>query len=184
MTSDSIYYITKTLRYALMVVVVLFFVRFFLVEMSVVENRSMEPTLVDNDIFFVEKISLLFYPPQRGEIMQLDEPKTHEFLIKRVIGLPGEEVKMDKKGQVTIVDRAGKVHELVEPYITPYNFFNSSRAEETTAKVPPNEYFVLGDNRPNSTDSRYFGPVHRTLIHGRVVRIGWLNALWQLLASG
>jgi len=173
MKADAIHYITITLRYLLIGVTVLFLIRFFVIEPGVVLDRSMEPTMQNGEVFAVEKLSSLFFPLRRGEIVQVGMPDVHYLLVKRVIGLPGETVII-KNGNVTITDLKRNNIQLSEPYIRPYGVL-TEKPKDLTVTVPDNEYFIMGDNRPNSSDSRVFGPVHRAYIIGRVIRLNFLK---------
>lgn len=135
-------------------------VHLFLAQATVVFGQSMEPNLSQNQRLIVDKVSYRFHPPQRDDIIVLDLPEMDEMLVKRIVGLPGEVVEV-RDGIVYVNGDA-----LPEPYehdATPYDM------EAIT--LGPLYYFVLGDNRGNSNDSRVFGPAHRDHILGRV----WLR---------
>jgi signal peptidase I len=148
-------------------VVVAVVVRAFVFETYYIPSDSMEPTLMPGDRIVVDKLAFDFHPIERGDIVVFRRPPTwpkeYPDLVKRVIGLPGE----------TISAHGGNVyidgHLLAEPWlprgITTSNF--------GPVRVPPGEYFVMGDNRPVSADSRYFGPVPRKDIVGEVVFRYW-----------
>ena len=106
---------------------------------------------------------LHFEQPQRGEVIVFRYPKDpSEFFIKRIIGLPNETVKI-LNGNVYIVDN-GQTQELSEPYV-----INQGNGPDMTITLGPDQYFVMGDNRPQSSDSRIWGPVPRANITGHVV---------------
>ncbi|MFC0081757.1 signal peptidase I [Aciditerrimonas ferrireducens] len=148
-------------------VVVAVVVRAFVFETYYIPSDSMEPTLMPGDRIVVDKLAFDFHPIERGDIVVFRRPATwpkeYPDLVKRVIGLPGE----------TISARGGNVyidgHLLPEPWlsrgITTSNF--------GPVRIPKGEYFVMGDNRPVSADSRYFGPVPRKDIVGEVVFRYW-----------
>ena len=163
-------YILKTLRLVLIVTVSLLFVRAFLVEPGRVNGRSMEPTYYDERIFFVNKFLLLFREPERGQIIQFIEPTTNELFIKRIVGLPGEQIQV-QQNKVFLISVDGVRTELVEDYL-PNNTVtrSASGGAEDYAVIGENEYFVIGDNRKMSHDSRHFGPVNRSLIQGVVIK--------------
>jgi signal peptidase I len=130
-----------------------------------VEGTSMQPELLNHDRLFISKLIFRFEKIQRGEIVvfhyPLDPSKSY---IKRVIGLPGETIRIDQ-GQVFIDG-----HPLREPYVP-------SRYRDTRSMpplvIPKGMYFVMGDHRSISSDSRDFGPVPRNLIYGRADFIYW-----------
>jgi signal peptidase I len=140
------------------------FVHFFLAQATVVFGQSMEPSLYQHQRLVVDKVSYRFHPPYRGDIVVLDLPDMDEMLVKRVVGMPGEQVEV-RDGIVYI---NGAV--LAEPF--PHDLIAYDMNEIT---LPPLHYFVMGDNRGNSNDSRTFGSIHRDHIVGRV----WLR-YWPL----
>jgi len=139
-------------------------VHLFLAQATVVYGQSMEPNLVQYQRLVVDKLSYRFHPPQRDDIVVLDLPQMDEMLVKRVVGLPGETVSINDG--VLYID--GVAHPEAFPHDT-------VAYDMAPIVLPPLYYFVLGDNRGNSNDSRSFGPVHRDSIVGRV----WLR-YWPL----
>ena len=138
-------------------------VRLFLIQPFYVEGASMEPNFFDKEYLIINEISYRFEEPQRGEVIIFKSPSDRRvYFIKRVIGLPGEKVEI-QAGQIYI---DGK--KLEEEYIA-----NSSSEDIEAITVGPDEFFVLGDNRNNSHDSRRFGPVPSTDIVGKVWFRGW-----------
>jgi len=121
------------------------------------------------DRILVDKLSYRLHGVGRGAIVvfatppkETSEPGIHD-LVKRVIGLPGDVIS-SRGGRVSIDDKV-----LHEPYLVP----GTVTTDITRQTVPPNEYFVMGDNRSDSQDSRFFGPVSRSLMVGRVVMRIW-----------
>ncbi len=158
------------------VVVVLVFallIRYFLVQPFVVDGSSMRPSFHDHEYLLVEKLNFIFHHPQRGEVIVFKYPLNPSFnYIKRVIGVPGDRVVISK-GKVTIYNNqnsSGLV--LKEPYLDPgqSTTLNGDAAEHTWL-VDQNSYFVLGDNRDHSDDSRSWGFVPAHSIVGKV----WLT---------
>ena len=147
-------------------------INLFLAQATRVYGQSMEPNLHSDQRLVVEKISYRLHPPRRGDVVVLKVPRRgSELLIKRVIGLPGETVKI-KKGQVYIDGKP-----LREPYLN-----QITPGEMAPKVVPPLKLFVLGDNRSFSNDSRTFGVVPFDNIVGRarfsywpLYRIGWVK---------
>lgn len=143
-------------------------INFFVAQPTLVRGYSMEPTLHQEERLLVEKVSYRFHQPQRGDIVVLKVAQEPIPLVKRVIGLPGETVEI----------RQGKVYvngqHLDEPYLrqTPYG-------NMPARPVPAGSVFVLGDNRNNSNDSRYFGVVPLDDVVGKA----WLR-YWPLEQIG
>jgi len=132
-----------------------------LVQNYKVEGFSMEPTLDDGQYLLINKVGLHFHQPQRGDIIVFEYPlDTSKSFVKRVIGVPGDTVEV--RDRQTIVD--GKT--LKEPYISaPENGFYPRTV------VPPGDYFVMGDNRNNSSDSRAWG----MLPANEVIGMAWVS---------
>ena len=146
----------------------LFFVQIFLFDFGKVDGRSMEPTLIDQQSFLVNRIALFFRQPRRYEVIQLFHPlRENEFLVKRVIGLPGEivEIQSDK---IKITTINGEVIYLSEMYLPKDTRTLVKPGWHIRFAIPFDSYFVLGDNRTFSIDSREFGSVHRKYIIGTI----------------
>lgn len=143
----------------------------FAIETVHVMGLSSFPTLNDGDLLIASKLDYHFHPPQRGDFVVLKPPFGENDLIKRVIGLPGERLLI-KDGHVYINGR-----KLDEPYINPAQPWtvNANAPEQV---IPSGYYFVMGDNRNFSTDSRAFGPVKADDIEARpFLRIWPLNTI-------
>jgi signal peptidase I len=133
----------------------------------------MESNYHNNEWIVVNKLAYKFTNPQRGDIIIFQPPisSTKPF-IKRIIGLPGETVEI-KDGAVDIRKADGSIITLQEPYIKePFS------SNYTSIVIPPNEYFVMGDNRNNSTDSRYGWLVSSDKIIGKAWISIWPPKLW------
>lgn len=155
--------------------ILLTLVIFFLVRMGVenykVEGQSMEPNLHSGQYLIVDKISYKFRQPERGDIIIFKAPQSPDRnFVKRVIGLPGEKVEI-RRGQVFINDRL-----LYEPYIDARWGYNWG-----PATVGANEYFVLGDNRNNSSDSHSWGMLPKANIIGKAWFCYWPPQNWGFL---
>ncbi len=136
----------------------------FIVQAFYIPSGSMEPTLMINDRILVAKFLYRFQPVQRGDVIVFRYPlNPQRDFVKRVIGLPGDRVQL-KEG-VVYVD-GGRLSE--RGYTIKPDFGNYG-----PITVPPKEYFVLGDNRNNSEDSRFFGYVPRANIIGKALFIYW-----------
>ncbi len=147
-------------------------VRYFLIQPFYVKGASMEPNFHDHEYLIVDEISYRFASPERGQVVVFRYPKNpQEYYIKRIIALPGEEVQI-KDGKVIIFnDNNPDGMTLNESYLpADLETIDNSGAK---VKVSDNEYFVLGDNRNASKDSRVFGPVDKTFLTGKVLFRGW-----------
>lgn len=127
-----------------------------------VEGSSMEPSFYSTQRVLVSRLHYVIGDPQRGDVIVFERD---ENLIKRVIGLPGETIRL-QDGHVYINDI-----ELNEDYISA--FCETGTCRDSSWTLGADEYFVLGDNRPYSNDSHNFGPIHRDQIVGKVVFQYW-----------
>ncbi|MCD6550276.1 signal peptidase I [bacterium] len=145
-------------------------VRYFLFQPFVVRGQSMEPNFHNGDYLIVDELSYRLRDPQRGEIVVFRSPiDPAAYYIKRIIGLPAETVII-KGGKITIYTSQGKEIDLNELDYLPSSSKTSGNLEVSLGK---DQYFVLGDNRSASYDSRRFGPISREDIIGRVYLRAW-----------
>jgi signal peptidase I len=160
----------------------LFFVAsYVLLEMtvprSVVQSVSMQPALVEDQRLLISRLNYLFGNPQRGDIVVFVPPATEADatapLIKRLIGLPGETISL-RHQQVYIGDLR-----LEEPYLSEPCAPEACPDEAWILGV--DEYFMMGDNRNHSRDSRAFGPVQHSQLVGQAILRWWPPALWANL---
>lgn len=157
-------FIQESLQVVLPALILALTVHLFLAQATIVYGQSMEPNLYERQRLIIDKVSYHFFPPKRNDIVVIAMPDMDEMLVKRVIGLPGETVEV----------RQGVVYVNNEPLPEPFPHDLGYQSMEPTVLGPLN-YFVMGDNRDNSNDSRSFGPVQREYILGRV----WLR-YWPL----
>jgi signal peptidase I len=137
----------------------------FLYQPVRVEGTSMLPRLEDRDRLFINKFVYHISSIERGDVIVFHYPRDPEkSYIKRVIALPGDVLRIDH-GRVFVNGKP-----LREPYVPAEYRDNRSLAEIT---VPPDSFFVMGDHRSISSDSRDFGPVDRSLIYGKAVFVYW-----------
>ncbi len=152
-------------------------VRYFLIQPFYVKGASMEPNFFDHEYLIIDELSYRFHQPERGDIVVFRYPNDpKQFFIKRVIGLPGETVDI-AGGQIKIFNSKepnGVV--LDEKSYLDQDFTATTR----TVTLKNDEFFVLGDNRAASLDSRYFGPVKQSFIVGRVWLRGWPFDRWKI----
>jgi len=146
-------------------------IRYFIVQPFYVKGASMEPNFHDNEYLIIDEISYRFNEPKRGDIVVFRYPKNpQEYFIKRVIGLPGEQIQV-KDGNVYLYNGYSEGKILIEDYLNPE--IKTFSINENIIDLKPDEYFLLGDNRNSSKDSRTFGPVNRSFIIGKVFFRGW-----------
>ena len=142
-----------------------------LVQNYKVEGFSMEPTLNDGQYLLINKIGLHFQQPRRGDIIVFEYPlDTTKNFVKRVIGLPGDTVEV-RAGQ-TFID--GKL--INEPFIK-----SPETGPQVPVLIPPGNYFVMGDNRNNSSDSRMWGMLPAKDIIGEAWVSYWPPSAWGLV---
>lgn len=156
---------------------IVFVIRSFVVGMYYIPSESMLPTLQINDHVVVTKFTYKLEDPERGDIIVFKYPPNDTSgvperekidYVKRVIGLPGEVLEI-KEGQVLIDD-----HPLEEPYLAP----GTRMSDFGPITVPEDAYFAMGDNRNNSNDSRFWGPVGEDYIEGKAQWTYWPLSRW------
>jgi signal peptidase I len=162
-------FVLEIVQIAALALAIILPVRWFLVQPFIVKGVSMEPNFHDNEYLIIDELTFHFREPERGEIVVFHPPNAAEkqFYIKRVIGLPGETVEVND-GKVTIYnDDNPNGLVLTEAYLDDYT---PGRDSETLGE---GEYYLMGDNRDASFDSRMFGPVPKENLIGRV----WIRGL-------
>jgi signal peptidase I len=164
-------FLKELLNFALIIIFVVLPIRLFIAQPFVVVGSSMEPTFLNGDYLIIDEISYRLTEPKRGEVVVFDSREVvaqnnaqpnSKYYIKRIIGLPGETVKIENQA-VTIINSAnpdGFV--LDEPYIF------EPPAAPLTRVLADDEYFVMGDHRGVSSDSRVWGPLPKEELTGRV----------------
>ncbi len=145
-----------------------FVIRATFVQTYFIPSESMTPTLAVGDRLMVYKLAFSLGDVDRGDLVVFNRPANMgetdiKDFVKRVIGLEGEQVTAE--GGAIYVD--GRL--LDEPYLTP----DAYTSDFPDTAIPPDHVFVLGDNRPNSRDSRFFGPIHKDLLVGEVFLRIW-----------
>ena len=189
--SPEIHPVTKALRDWFLVVVLALgaalLVRVYVLQQFYISGPSMETTLFGNNRVLVNKLSYRLHGIHRGDVVVFDRVTTsdgtvqHDDLIKRVIALPGDTIEI--KNCLVIVNSKP----MVEPYLDTEVFGQAdlvSRCRVTNLPVqtiPKKKIFVMGDNRPESFDSRSFGPISESLVVGRAFAVVWpLNRISTL----
>ncbi len=153
----------ETIRFIAIALIVVIPIRMFIAQPFIVSGASMDPTFASGQYLIVDEVSYRFNEPSRGDVIIFKYPiNPKQYFIKRLIGLPGETVIVNEKGQVFIKDAKGYVTlTMKEPYV------EFTKNESVSRTLGENEYFLMGDNRAGSFDSRVWGPVKRDLIVGR-----------------
>jgi signal peptidase I len=161
---------------AVVAVAVALLIQAFLVKPYRIPSASMEDTLLIGDRVLVDRISWRFSQPERGDIVVFHSPVEQPVLIKRIIGMPGDEISLNG-GRVYINGKP-----LAEPYVRtvdgqqePSEPFSNGLpwSLQEPYKVPADSYFVMGDNRTDSGDSRDFGPIKRGQFVGHAFAKYW-----------
>ncbi len=143
-------------------------VRYYVAQPFIVSGSSMEPNFYSGEYLVINELSYHFEKPQRGDIIVFKYPKDNsEYFIKRIIGLPGEQVRISDNHVIIINKQYPKGLLLDESYL-PNSAQTLSVGNNTSAVLGADEYFVLGDNRLASSDSRFWGPVPSKDIIGKV----------------
>ncbi len=145
-------------------------VRYFLVQPFYVKGASMEPNFFDHEYLIINEISYRFNEPERGDIVVFKYPRDpSQYFIKRVIGLPNETLEI-KDGKIIIFNSNNREgFRLEENYLDE----NVKTFGDRTISLGLDEYFIMGDNRLASFDSRSFGPIKKESIVGKVWFRGW-----------
>ncbi len=158
--------VTKIVLLALLIVIP---IRYFVFQPFIVKGVSMEPNFRDGDYLIIDEFTYHFREPQRGEVVVFRYPQDpSQRFIKRVIGLPHETITLDKD-KIIITDKFGQTKTLNESSYLARHYWEG----EMTITLGEDQYFVLGDNRPHSFDSRRWGVLPEKYIVGRVIVRAW-----------
>ncbi|MEK7148904.1 MAG: signal peptidase I [Patescibacteria group bacterium] len=167
--------IWETFKLFIVPIAIVLLVRIYIAQPFIVKGASMEPNFEDREYLIIDEVTPALKGLQRGMVIVFHYPlDPSEFFIKRVIGLPGEHL-MIKEGSVKVSDADGKELVLNEEYL-PRGTFTTGDIDAT---VPNDQYFVMGDNRNFSSDSRRWGFLPKNLVTGRV-----MVRLWPLEKIG
>lgn len=162
--SSTLMVLRETFQIVVPAVLLAVVIHVFLAQATVVYGQSMQPSLNPFERLVIEKVSYYFHSPQRNDIVVVNLPQMSELLIKRVVGLPGETIEIHNG--VLFVNGVAQTEGF--GHVNGYTSYGP-------ITLRPMTYFVMGDNRVNSNDSRAFGPVMRDAILGRA----WLR-YWPL----
>jgi len=157
--------LAEILKFTLIALMIVTPFRFFVAQPFIVSGASMVPTFDPKEYLVIDELTYRFEKPSRGDVLIFRYPlDSAVFYIKRVVGLPGETIEI-KGGSVFITDREGNTRELSEPYLST----RTPLKDESVTRLTDSEYFVMGDNRVASSDSREWGPLNEKFIVGRAV---------------
>ena len=158
----------ELIKVALLAGITIWFVRYFLFKPFYVKGQSMEPTFDEHQYLIVDEVTYRLREPVRGEVIVLHAPGVpNDYYLKRIIGLPGERIKIGDN-KVIIYNKA-------EPQgvVLKETYLNDETTGDINRTLGSDEYFVMGDNRTASYDSRRFGPIKKETIVGRTWFRGW-----------
>ncbi len=170
MVKEFLSFIWETAKVIIVALLIVIPIRYFIFQPFFVRGESMEPNFHEGDYLIVDELSYRFRDPQRGEVIVFHYPENpSQRYIKRIVGLPGEHISI-KEGKIYISTVQGKEFFLDESSYLPSWVVTTG---EIDIKLGKNQYFVLGDNRVASSDSRKWGPLDRRHIIGRVLIRAW-----------
>ncbi|OGG47614.1 signal peptidase I [Candidatus Kaiserbacteria bacterium RIFCSPHIGHO2_01_FULL_49_13] len=156
----------EILRFSIIALLIVLPVRVFIAQPFIVSGASMEPTFENGEYLIIDELSYRFEPPKRGEVVIFRYPKDpSKFFIKRIIGLPDETVELRGSKVIIHNQELPGGFTIEEPYLPT----NVKREDYLTTTLRDNEYFVLGDNRGASSDSRIWGTLPAENITGRAI---------------
>ncbi|MFH1462646.1 MAG: signal peptidase I [bacterium] len=162
-------FIWEIAKIAIIALVIVVPIRYFVFQPFFVKGQSMEPNFENGDYLIVDEISYRFQDPQRGEVIVFKYPNDpSQRYIKRIIGLPGETVEV-KNGNVIVLSQQGEQILNEAEYLSSLVFTPG----DVRVTLAEDEYFVLGDNRVSSSDSRRWGSLAEEYIIGRVFLRAW-----------
>lgn len=157
--------IVEIIKFAVIALIIVIPIRIYIAQPFIVSGASMDPTFRNGQYLIVDQITYRFEEPKRDDVIIFRYPRDPKtFFIKRIIALPGETLIMDG-GQIKIINKDNPEGFILDEksYIT-----KEHRTTDTFTKtLGPTEYFVMGDNRPESSDSRIWGTLEKDLIVGR-----------------
>jgi signal peptidase I len=163
----------ELVRFAFIALIIVIPIRLFIAEPFIVSGSSMVPTFENGNYLIIDKISYELGSPKRGDVVVFRFPNdTKKFFIKRVIGLPNETVEIKGSDVIIINEKHKEGFKLDQPFVK--NFSKNDMRFE----LKSDEYFVMGDNRSASSDSRYWGAVNENLFQGKaLVRLLPINKI-------
>jgi len=168
--SNTKLFVIEVIKLGAFAIVTIFLVRYFLFKPFYVKGASMEPNFFDKEYLIIDELSFRLREPQRGEIIVFHYPGNRsEYFLKRIIALPGERIKI-KDGEIVIYNEQNPEGFVLKEDYLPLGLANKP---DVNYNLDASHYFVMGDNRNSSFDSRYFGPIDKKEMVGRVILRGW-----------
>ncbi len=157
-------FIKEIVKFTLLALVIVVPIRMFIAQPFIVSGASMDPTFKSGEYLIVDQLTYHIEEPQRGDVIIFRYPiEPSTFFIKRIVGLPGETVKA-VSGQLTIINKENP--EGIK-FDDSHVAINHKTSDNFTTVLGPKDYFVMGDNRAESSDSRLWGTLERKYIVGR-----------------
>ena len=168
--NDSVWHsIREWAQVVIIALVIALPIRWYVAEPFIVNGASMDPTFATGQFLIVDRLTYRFESPKRGDVIVFEYPNDPStYYIKRIIGLPGETVDI-KDGKITVTNKAHPEGFILdEPYLATEHLSHDTSSRTLSSTT----YFVMGDNRAQSSDSRYWGPLESHFIIGRpIVRL-------------
>lgn len=156
--------LSEIVRFALIALIIVLPIRIFIAQPFIVSGASMVDTFHHNEYLIVDQLTYRFHPPERGDVVIFRYPRDpSKFFIKRVIGLPGDTITIDGETVTIVNDEHPEGFTLSEPYV------DSPTDTQLTQTLADGQYFVMGDNRSASSDSRTWGSLEEKAIIGRAI---------------
>ncbi len=156
-------FIVEIVQIAVLALAIILPVRYFLIQPFIVKGASMEPNFYESEYLIIDELTFNFRTPERGEIIVFRPPEHEEqYYIKRVIGLPGEKIEI-RNGIITIYTL-----DIPNGFVLNESYINEVTEGRDLRILGEDEYYVMGDNRDASLDSRFFGAVPLDHFIGRV----------------
>jgi signal peptidase I len=168
--SRFLIFIWETFKVIVISLAIILPIRYYLVQPFFVKGASMESSFEDGDYLLIDELSYRFREPRRGDVVVFRYPQDKsQYFIKRIIGLPGEKLEIKNNVVRVFSDQYEDGKILNESYLSTQQVTFG----DMTVNLGNNEFFVMGDNRLQSSDSRRWGPVDDNLITGRVLLRAW-----------
>ncbi len=156
----------ELLRLAVFAIITIALIKVFLFRPFIVKGQSMEPNFFEKDYLIIDELTYRFSEPKRGDVIVFRSPVSDDYYLKRIIGLPGERIQIGNNKVIIYNDKNPEGFMIDEFYLT------EPTPGIDSVNLGPDQYYVMGDNRDASYDSRRFGAISRDRIIGRVILRG------------